>query len=336
MRFSIIIPVYNCEQYISASIESVLSQSEDSREIIIINDGSTDRTKKICSDYSKKYPFIKLINKENSGVSDARNIGLENATGDYILFLDADDELADGALETFERVIENENNPDIILANYCMKLNDKCRNTGDMCNTVIDNRDHHFVSNVLDFYRARDNTFGNLRTIWAKAYSKKLLESVRFNSQLKIGEDMLFFLECVFLAVRIVCVSDTVYVYRIHEASVMQSKKWKRIHNNLAYYELVKETIERYQYQNDLFALWLEIYESEWYDLIGSDCSFVFKYWTLCKYRKDANFQKYSHSARNLSKVEKIYLTSIRYHLILLWMLLIHVKYKRTQKRFTA
>ena len=336
MRFSIIIPAYNCEKYISASIESVLNQAVDSREIIIINDGSTDRTENICISYSRKYSFIKLINKENSGVSDTRNIGLDNASGEYILFLDADDELADGALEIFERAIENENFPDIILANYCMKLNDKCRNPSNMCNAVIDNRDQHFAGNVLDFYRTRENKYGNLRTIWAKAYSKKLLESIRFDSRLKIGEDMLFFLECVFSAERIVSVSDTAYVYRIHENSVMQSKKWKTIHNNLAYYELVKESVERHQFQNDLFALWLEIYESEWYDLMDSDSSFIFKYRTLCKYRKNAYFQKYSRTTQNLSKVERIYLTSIRYHLTLLWMLLIHVKSKRNRKRFTA
>lgn len=335
MRFSIIIPAYNCEGYISASIESALKQSINSKEIIIINDGSTDSTREICLGYCERYPFINLIDKENSGVSETRNLGLENANGEYIVFLDADDELCDDALEKYESVIVNENSPDIILSNYCLKRKEKCRNVGEMCNVVVENQDRHFADNVLNFYRNRGNQYGNLRTIWAKVFSKKLLENIRFNKQLKIGEDMLFFLDCVFRAKRIVSISDVTYVYRINESSVMQSKKWEKIHNNLAYYELVKKTIASNNYQNDLFALWLEIYESEWFDLIDSDNPFLFKYKTLCEYRKNHNFQRYTKSKQCLSKVEKLYIMAIKYRMILFWMLLIKVKCKRNKKRFT-
>lgn len=91
MKISIIIPVYNVENYLKSCIDSVIRQSYKNIEIILINDGSTDNSKEICEQYEKNYTFIKLINKKNGGLSDARNVGILNSTGEYLVFLDSDD-----------------------------------------------------------------------------------------------------------------------------------------------------------------------------------------------------------------------------------------------------
>lgn len=91
MKISIVIPVYNVGYYVRECIESVIKQSYRDIEIIIVNDGSTDNSLEICKEYELKYPFVILIDKENGGLSDARNVGINNATGNYIIFLDSDD-----------------------------------------------------------------------------------------------------------------------------------------------------------------------------------------------------------------------------------------------------
>ena len=91
LKFTVIIPVYNTEKYLTQCLDSVVSQTYPVNEIILINDGSSDQSYEICKNYAAKYHRIKLISQDNSGQSVARNRGLEIATGNYILFLDSDD-----------------------------------------------------------------------------------------------------------------------------------------------------------------------------------------------------------------------------------------------------
>lgn len=96
---SVIIPVYNVEKYLSRCIDSVLKQTYTNYEIILVNDGSTDNSRKICDDYSKNNANIRVIHKENAGLSHTRNVGIENATGSLVYFLDSDDYIAPECLQ---------------------------------------------------------------------------------------------------------------------------------------------------------------------------------------------------------------------------------------------
>lgn len=107
MKFSIIIPVYNVEKYISKCLESVLSQSYENYEVILVNDGSTDGSYEIIEQYEKRDDRISCHSKENGGLSDARNYGLQFVTGDYILFLDSDDYWESGLLEQINTSLED-------------------------------------------------------------------------------------------------------------------------------------------------------------------------------------------------------------------------------------
>ncbi len=115
---SIIIPAYNVEKYLLECLDSVLKQDNEQIEILIIDDGSEDSTFKIAEQYSTENSQVFCFAKENGGPSAARNFALERARGDYILFLDSDDQLADGAVSSiFERL--NETSPDVLIGRYC-------------------------------------------------------------------------------------------------------------------------------------------------------------------------------------------------------------------------
>lgn len=114
MKFSIIIPVYNVEKYLTKCLESVKKQSFQDYEVIIVNDGSTDKSQEIIDSYKNTIHSCKTYVKENGGLSDARNYGINVATGEYLFFLDSDDYIDANLLEEVNRVIEGENKSQII------------------------------------------------------------------------------------------------------------------------------------------------------------------------------------------------------------------------------
>ena len=108
-KVSIIIPVFNVEKYISKCLQSVLNQTYVFLEVIIVNDGSTDDSYNICKEFEKKDERIKLLSKKNGGLSDARNFGIKNATGDYIFFLDSDDLIQNNTIEIMIKTLKENN-----------------------------------------------------------------------------------------------------------------------------------------------------------------------------------------------------------------------------------
>ena len=111
---SVIIPVYNMEQFLNACVDSVLSQTYPSLEIILVNDGSKDNSPAICEEIAKEHHQVVLIHQENRGVSVARNTGMQQATGKYLMFLDADDRLPEGAVKALIEAAE-QNNADMTI-----------------------------------------------------------------------------------------------------------------------------------------------------------------------------------------------------------------------------
>lgn len=115
MKLSIIIPIYNSELYLSECLDSILNQSYSNYEVIMVNDGSTDNSKSICESYVNKDKRFILINKENSGVSSSRNVGIDKSTGDYLLFMDSDDYYTEN---TFENIINHLDDNDMLIFGY--------------------------------------------------------------------------------------------------------------------------------------------------------------------------------------------------------------------------
>lgn len=126
-KFSVIIPVYNVENYIEKSIESVLNQNINDIEIILVDDGSSDKSSEICDKYSKKDLRIKVIHKVNEGLSEARNTGIKNSNGEYLLFLDGDDFWQENSLVNINKNITGKE--DVIFLTMCKYFENKKKNS---------------------------------------------------------------------------------------------------------------------------------------------------------------------------------------------------------------
>lgn len=118
MKVSIIVPIYNVEQYLRTCLDSVVAQLYSDIELLLINDGSTDNSVEISREYESNYPFVRLINKENGGLSDARNTGIRESKGDYLLFLDADDYWETDFLQELMERVQKDTKLDYVLFRY--------------------------------------------------------------------------------------------------------------------------------------------------------------------------------------------------------------------------
>lgn len=158
-KFSVIMPAYNVEDYIKRSIDSVLNQSMKDFELIVVNDGSTDNTKSICEEYSNK---VTLINKKNGGLSDARNVGVKEAIGEYIIFIDSDDYWDKDLLKEISKSLDN--NPDIV--RFQIRTVDEKNNQIDYKESSFESKTgeeafslitkYHFVENAWAYAIKRD------------------------------------------------------------------------------------------------------------------------------------------------------------------------------------
>ena len=175
-KISVIVPVYNVEKYLPRCIDSILAQTFTDFELLLIDDGSKDRSGEICDEYAKKDGRIRVFHKENGGVSSARNLGLDNAKGDWICFCDSDDWLHTS--NTFSLPFhELKENIDIIEIPYSRDGNFK----------KIKER---VIIGKNDICRYYANNFHN--ELWGRIFSRRLLRGKRFVETLKIGEDVTF------------------------------------------------------------------------------------------------------------------------------------------------
>lgn len=125
LKVSIVIPCYNSAKFLGATLDMLISQGLHDCEVIVVNDGSGDDTSCIAHQYAKKRREIKVIDKENEGVSVARNIGMSTASGKYIYFLDSDDSLASGTLDFFRKTLEENDGKEFFAFGYYTSRNGK-------------------------------------------------------------------------------------------------------------------------------------------------------------------------------------------------------------------
>ena len=123
-KISIIVPIYNVEKYLKRSLDSLVNQTLEDIEIILVDDGSTDNSHKIAEDYKENYSNVLLVTKENGGLSDARNFGLQYASGEYIAFIDSDDYVESQMFERMYNLSEN-GRKKIIESNFRWEFRDK-------------------------------------------------------------------------------------------------------------------------------------------------------------------------------------------------------------------
>lgn len=208
---SIIVPAYNAEQYIAETIRSVIDQTFQAWELIIVNDGSTDKTAEIICSFDDGR--IRLLEQENGGVSSARNRGLDEAKGKYITFLDADDIFPPHSLQA--RVMYMEDHPDIDIVDGKVEIKDPA------LSKTIRSYQPSYMGKLLPRLVMLDDTvfFGV-----CYLFKRELLGTIRFKMHMSHCEDILFYLELSNAhSVNYGFVDETVYWYRSGHSSAMQN-----------------------------------------------------------------------------------------------------------------
>ena len=211
MLISIIIPAYNAEKYIWECLESVKACQSDKIECIIVNDGSLDGTKEICESFLSDSRF-RLINKENSGVSDTRNIGMAEAAGEYLFFLDADDYIKAGSWEEILACAAEKEYDMIAFGYYSLFDNGKIAAEG-----FPDSQDMYDTKLMMLSTSMMNNC-------WGKLLRRKVIQEndLRYDNNLKTGEDAVFMIDFVEHSKKSQLRSTCVLYYRIHANSTMR------------------------------------------------------------------------------------------------------------------
>lgn len=214
---SVIMPVYNVEKYIRQGIESVLNQTYKKLEIILVDDGSKDSSGNICDEYAKKDNRIKVIHKENGGVSSARNTGMHIATGKYIMFIDPDDFYENNACELLYNAIEQKK-VDYVIANYVYTTH-----KGEKWKKNMFSVNNNFEVSIKDYKKA---LFVMNSVIWNKIFKREFVEKhkLRFVEGV-LAEDAVFSMSCYAYAKKAYYIHDVIYNYRQNEKSESLSTK---------------------------------------------------------------------------------------------------------------
>lgn len=191
-RFSIIIPVYNCNKFLRKCINSIIYQIDDNDEVILIDDGSTDNSYQICEEFAKKDNRIKSISRKNSGVSDTRNYGLQIASGKYICFLDADDFLNNGYIDNIVDILKKYENVELINFGFFSDVNDSKNLT--ISSDKINFKNHLYKSKneiKAELVELWDSSM--LYNIWNKVYLSSIIKEneIKFPN-IYFGEDIEF------------------------------------------------------------------------------------------------------------------------------------------------
>lgn len=217
IKISVIVPVYNVEEYIGQCLESILNQTYQNIEIIVINDGSTDNSGDICAKLAKKYGFI-YVSKRNEGLGPTRNMGVRIARGDYVLFVDSDDWLAQNAVEKIVSYIGNGYADFIALSSY-FEYNHK---TGE----IKEVRQNNMINkkSIQSEMQKRLYLLYGFVIMWGKLFKKDFLLKNEIVMPAIPHEDNAIFPITIFMANDIVFYNEPLYYYRVHRAGNIQSK----------------------------------------------------------------------------------------------------------------
>lgn len=229
---SVIVPVYNCEEYLDECVESILMQTNKRFELILIDDGSTDKSTDICDKYSEKSTniVVRVIHKNNEGACFARRDGVRNAKGEYICFVDGDDTISSGLIDILTGAVEKYN-PDII--SYGMQ-------NGNLISCDLYDEGYYEGTElekikILGFFSQDINEGRIIASPCTKLYRKDLIAKYleKAASGLTSWEDMNYAYAPIFDAKSMCILHDVLYNYRVNEKSVSKSYNWGELSGTL-------------------------------------------------------------------------------------------------------
>ena len=225
-KITVIVPVYNVEHYLEKCLDSLIDQTYKNLEIIVVNDGSTDNSGTICQEYAQKDDRIVYIEKENGGLSDARNVGLDKMTGSYVTFVDSDDWVESDYVEVlYKKLIESQ--ADVSVGNYYSYNEDERMyyfhiNGDSYYEKVYDN-----VSIFENLYESKEMKNFALISACGKLYKAKLFDYIRFDRG-KLGEDGYMNQKLYLLVQKVIYINQGLYAYRQRSGSITKTwtEKW--------------------------------------------------------------------------------------------------------------
>jgi len=224
-KVSVIIPVYNCEKYIEECIESIRNQTWDDYEVVIVDDGSTDKSPNICEQKASEDSRISFLRMNHSGVSAARNAGMAAATGDYIFFLDGDDCIDSELLcELISKMQQNDAELGISLIRKFGTRVERLIAPNEECNTGI------IASNAI-VHSFCTGTVRGFNALGGKMISRSLVGNVSFREDISSGEDTLFLYELVLKRPIAIVSEDNFYNYRYHDENTVSNLNVKKIND---------------------------------------------------------------------------------------------------------
>ena len=268
-KVSVIVPVYNTENYIDICLDSLINQTFRDFEVICINDGSTDSSLQVLEQYSKYDKRIKVFSTENKGLSEARNYGVSLSKGKYVTFLDSDDYISPVMLEIFYKNL-NETGADFVFGDS-LKINPLTNEISfwdyikesELKTYLKHPKDKWFnEKDVPSFFWEKINVCA-----WGKMYKRKFIENLKFPKGL-IFEDLPYFTECYLKAEKISFDFRKTYFYRISRSDSIVGSNQAKYSNIFEIYDLVEDVFKKYnkfdKFKNDFLykkirdcSLWL-------------------------------------------------------------------------------
>jgi len=249
---SIVVPIYNAENYLRRCVDSILNQEYTDFELLLVNDGSTDASGDICEEYGDRDPRVIVIQKENTGVSDSRNRALDRARGKYLQFLDSDDWITPDATRLFVRAAE-EYGCDMVISDFYRVVGERLSTKGDIEEEGVLTREEfaaHMMENPADFY------YG---VLWNKLYRRDIVEehNLRMDTDINWCEDFMFNLEYIRYAKVFYALHAPIYYYVKRKGSLASqginiSKTVKMKLNVFEYYNnFYKHVLEEEDYEKN-------------------------------------------------------------------------------------
>ena len=258
---SIIIPVFNSEKTLKKCITSIINQTYKYLDIIIVNDGSNDKSDEICKEFQEKDKRINYIVQKNSGVSNARNNGLSKVKGDFITFIDSDDWVENDYIESLIKLLID-NDADVITSSAIDFTDDKVLNTSEkVLKYEITTNKELMIKDLLEAKKYNS-------VCWGKIYRRNSVIGLKFDENLKIAEDLKFLISVFENCNKLVITNIRKYHYYINIGSAIHSgfnDKW------LGAINYCKDLIEKYKNTN------LEIYAVKNYVVTNLNCLYMFK-----------------------------------------------------------
>lgn len=264
--FSIIVPIYKVEKFLDKCIQSILNQTYDNFELILVDDGSPDNCPKICDEYAKKDKRIVVIHKKNGGLVSARNAGVEVATGEYICHVDGDDWVNEKMLEIiYDKAIKN-NKVDMVVFGAIRQFNDRQE---DIPNDVIEGlyNKERLQNEIYPFmmYDPRKSFCNGLifPVAWNKVYKSELMKKHYCkDTRIRMGEDNAFVFECIIESKSIYFIKDQLYYYnQMNVGSITSNYDSNRFVNNMYMYQYMEERISG---KNETIDLQFNAFKAYW------------------------------------------------------------------------